>query len=129
MYGPDELRRLAFTKIGQRLGLPLDTAAEVLDAPGPQWRHTVGRQIEQLEEVIIQARAAQRFLSHALHCPSDHPTRECPVMIAGLDRLVEGETVEQLIAEHCSSPPADHTRTPTQDQYNDAGQRRWRSDL
>jgi DNA-binding transcriptional MerR regulator len=129
MYGPDELRRLAFIKIGQRLGLPLDTAAEVFDAPGPQWRHTVGRQIEQLEEVIIQARAAQRFLSHALHCPSDHPTRECPVMVAGLDRLVEGETVEQLIAEHGSSPPADHTRTPTQDQYNDAGQRRCGGDL
>jgi DNA-binding transcriptional MerR regulator len=34
MYGPDELRRLAFIKIGQRLGLPLDTAAEVFDAPG-----------------------------------------------------------------------------------------------
>jgi DNA-binding transcriptional MerR regulator len=101
MYGPDELRRLAFIKIGQRLGLPLDMAAQVFDAPGPQWRHAVQRQIEQLEELIVQARAAQRFLSHALHCPSDRPTRECAVMVAGLDRLVEGEPVEELIAEHC----------------------------
>jgi DNA-binding transcriptional MerR regulator len=38
MYGSEELRRLAFVKIAHRLGLPLDTAAAVLDAPGPQWR-------------------------------------------------------------------------------------------
>jgi DNA-binding transcriptional MerR regulator len=102
MYGPDELRRLAFVRIAQRLGLPLDTAAAVLDEPGPQWRDTVRRQIESLEEVIAQARGAQRFLSHALQCPADHPARDCPVMVGTLDRLVEGQTVEQLVAEHRS---------------------------
>ncbi|MGH3836793.1 MAG: MerR family transcriptional regulator [Pseudonocardiaceae bacterium] len=33
MYGPEELRRLAFLKIAHDLGLPLDTAAAILDAP------------------------------------------------------------------------------------------------
>jgi hypothetical protein len=45
MYGPEELRRLAFIKIAQRLGLSLDTASAVLDAPDPQWRQTVRQQI------------------------------------------------------------------------------------
>ena len=100
MYGADELRRLAFIKVAQRLGLPLSTSAAVLDAPGPQWRQTVRQQIVELDEVIAQAQAARNFLTHALNCPTDHPARECPTMIAALDRLVDGTTVEQLVAEH-----------------------------
>jgi DNA-binding transcriptional MerR regulator len=100
MYGPEELRRLAFIKIAQRLGLPLDTAAAVLDAPGPQWRQTVRQQIAELDQVIAQARGAQTFLTHALNCPTNHPARECATMIATLDRLVDGIAVDQLVAEH-----------------------------
>jgi len=100
MYAADELRRLAFIKVAQRLGLPLNTAAAVLDAPGPQWRQTVRQQIAELDDVIAQAQAAQLFLTHALNCPSNHPARECPTMIATLDRLIDGTTVEQLVAEH-----------------------------
>ena len=100
MYGPEELRRLAFIKIAQRLGLPLDTAAAVLDAPGPQWRQTVRQQIAELDEAIAQARGAQRFLTHALDCPTNHPARECATLIATLDRLIDGTTVDQLVAEH-----------------------------
>ena len=99
MYAAAELRRLAFIKVAQRLGLPLNTAAAVLDAPGPQWRQTVRQQIAELDDVIAQAQAAQLFLTHALNCPSNHPARECPTMIAALDRLVGGTTVEQLVAE------------------------------
>lgn len=100
VYGLEELRRLAFIKIAQRLGLPLHTAAAVLNAPGPQWRQTVRAQIAELDEVIAQAQGAQRFLSHALDCPTNHPARECATMIATLDRLAEGTTVDQLVAEH-----------------------------
>ncbi|KUI22655.1 MerR family transcriptional regulator [Mycobacterium sp. GA-1285] len=100
MYGTDELRRLALLKIFSRLDLPLDTAAAVLDAPSPQWRELVRQQISQLDDVIAQARGAQQFLTHALHCPADHPARECPTMIGALDRLVDGASVEQLAAEH-----------------------------
>lgn len=100
MYGPDELRRLAFLKIFHRLGLPLDTAAAVLDAPSPQWRELVREQIDHLEGVIAQARSAQQFLTHALHCPTDHPARECATMTGALDRLVDGMSVEELAAEH-----------------------------
>lgn len=100
MYGSDELRRLAFVKIANRLGLPLETAAAVLDAPGPQWRQNVREQIAQLDNVIADARAAQNFLSHALNCPTEHPARQCATMIAALDRLVDGTTFDELAAEH-----------------------------
>ena len=96
MYGRDELRRIAFLTIAQRLGIPLDTAAAVLDAPDPQWRAAVQDQIVQLEGLINQARGATTFLTHALDCPTEHPTRDCPSMIAALDRLLDGISVEQL---------------------------------
>ena len=100
MYGPEELRRLAFVKIAHRLGLPLETVAAVLDAPSPQWRQTVREQIAELDNVIADARAAQNSLTHALNCPTDHPARQCATMIAALDRLVDGATVDELAAEH-----------------------------
>ena len=56
------------------------------------------QQIVELDQVIAQAQAAQMFLTHALNCPTEHPARQCPTMIAALDRLVEGATV--LVAEH-----------------------------
>jgi DNA-binding transcriptional MerR regulator len=100
MYGSEELRRLALLKIIHRLGLPLDTGAAVLDAPSEQWRQTVREQIAQLDQVIAQARGAQLFLTHALHCPTDHPARDCPTMIGALDRLVAGMAVDQLAEEY-----------------------------
>jgi DNA-binding transcriptional MerR regulator len=111
MYGSEELRRLAFVKIAHRLGLPLETAAAVLDAPGPQWRQTVRAQIAELDEVIAHAQAAQNFLAHAMNCPTDHPARQCATMIAALDRLVGGATVDELAAEHIDQPlPHPHAR-------------------
>ena len=107
MYAADELRRLAFIKVAQRLGLPLSTSAAGLDAPGPRWRQTVRQQIAELDQVIAQAQAARMFLTHALNCPTEHPARECPTMIAALDRLVDGATVEQLVAEHRRGDPRD----------------------
>jgi DNA-binding transcriptional MerR regulator len=100
MYGPEELRRLAFIKLAHRLGLPLQTAAAVLDDPGPSWRETVRRQIDELDAVIAQAQSAQSFLTHALSCPTEHPARECATMMAALDSLVAGTTVEALAAQH-----------------------------
>lgn len=110
MYGTEELRRLALVKIFQRLALPLDTAAAVLDAPSPQWRDAVRREIAHLDEVIAQARGAREFLTHALHCPTDHPARECAMMTGALDRLVDGMPVEQLAAEHAA--PASGSALP-----------------
>ncbi|MBY0288770.1 MAG: MerR family transcriptional regulator [Mycobacteriaceae bacterium] len=104
MYGPDDLRRLAFIKIFQQLGVSLDTAAAVLDAPGPQWREMVREQISALDEVVRQARGAQQFLTHALQCPTEHPAHECPTMTGALDRLVDGMTVAQLADDHADDP-------------------------
>jgi DNA-binding transcriptional MerR regulator len=58
MYGVYELRRLALIKIFNQLGVSLDTAAAVLDSPGPRWREVVRRQIARLDEVIAQAQGA-----------------------------------------------------------------------
>jgi DNA-binding transcriptional MerR regulator len=104
MYGSDDLRRLALIKIFNQLGISLDTAAAVLDAPGPQWRETVREQISALDEVVRQARGAQQFLTHALQCPTEHPARECPTMTGALDRLVDGMSVAQLADEHADEP-------------------------
>jgi DNA-binding transcriptional MerR regulator len=100
MYGVDELRRLAFIKIAQHLGIPLQTAAAVLDTPGQTWRPIVAEQIAELNRLIAQAQLAQNFLTHALHCPADHPARQCPTMTAALDSLVNGTTIDQLAADH-----------------------------
>ena len=109
MYAARQLRRLAFIKIANRLGLPVQTAAAVLDAPSPQWRQTVRQQIVELDEVIAQAQTAQIFLAHALNCPTEHPARECATMIATLDRLVAGTPIDRIAAEHLPPPtsPAD----------------------
>lgn len=104
MYGREELRRLALLKIIHRLGLPLDTAAAVLDAPSEQWRQTVREQIAELDRLIAQAQGAQQFLTHALHCPTEHPTRDCATMTGVLDRLVEGMSVEELAAQQTGIP-------------------------
>ena len=104
MYGSEELRRLAFIKVAHRLGLPLQTAAAVLDAAGPSWRQTVRQQIDELDAVIAQAHGAQLFLTHALNCPTEHPARDCTTMMAALDSLVAGTTVEELAAQHAGSP-------------------------
>jgi DNA-binding transcriptional MerR regulator len=100
MYGSEELRRLALIKIAHRLGLSLQTAAAVLDAPKPRWHQIVRQQIAELDKVITQAQQAQMFLSHALNCPTEHPAIECATMIAALDKLVDGKTLDQLAAEH-----------------------------
>jgi DNA-binding transcriptional MerR regulator len=104
MYSAEQLRRLAFIKIVNRLGLPLQTAAAVLDAPGPQWRETLRQQIAELDQLIAQAQTAQTFLAHALNCPTEHPARECATMIATLDRLVAGTPIDRLGAEHQQRP-------------------------
>jgi hypothetical protein len=99
-YAADELRRLAFiSRLRSAWVWPLSTSAAVLDAPGRQWRQTVRQQIAELDQVIAQARAAM-FLTHALDRPTEHPARQCPTMIAALDRPIDGATVEQLVAEH-----------------------------
>jgi DNA-binding transcriptional MerR regulator len=99
-YGTEQMRRLAFIQLGQRLGLGLDTAAAVLDEPSQQWREVVRRQVTALEELIARARGAQTVLTHALDCPAEHPVGECPVMIEMLDGLVAGTSFEQFVARH-----------------------------
>jgi DNA-binding transcriptional MerR regulator len=103
MYSREQLRRLAFIQLMQRLGIRLDAASAVLDEPSDQWRHVVREQIAAIEELIARANGARDFLEHALACPADHPVDECPHMIEVLDRRLDGLTIEELAAE--KGPP------------------------
>ena len=99
MYSREQLRRLAFIQLMQRLGIRLDAASAVLDEPSDQWREVVREQIAAIDELIAKATGARDFLEHALACPADHPVDECPHMIEVLDRRLDGLTIEELAAE------------------------------
>lgn len=98
-YGRAELRRLALVKIAQRIRIPLDAVGAILDAPDPEWRSNVREQIALVDELIEQAKGARLFLQHALECPSERPARDCPSMVAALDHLLDGGSMEQLRRE------------------------------
>lgn len=100
VYDSEQLRRLAFIQTMRQLGASLDSAAAVLDQPGDRWREAVRAQIDSFDELIARAAGARDFLRHALHCPADHPVRECPRMIEALDRRLAGTTVAEIAAEH-----------------------------
>jgi hypothetical protein len=72
----------------------------VLDTPGVTWRPIVQQQNAELNRFIAHAKLARVFLTHALHCPADHPAGQCPTMTAALDSLIDGMTIDQLAAEH-----------------------------
>jgi DNA-binding transcriptional MerR regulator len=102
-YAQDQLRRLAFLHLIHRLGVPLSTAAIILDGPSEQWREAVDQQIAELEDLIARARGAQVFLSHARECPERRPVTECPEMAVTLDQMVAGKTFEELADEYVRS--------------------------
>ncbi|WP_086792586.1 MerR family transcriptional regulator [Streptomyces thermovulgaris] len=121
VYGLQEMRRLAFLRIAQRLGIRLHTAAAVLDDTSGRWRATVGERIAELEELIARAQEARDFLIHALGCPAEHPARECPHLLDALDRLLAGTSFEQLAAEHTNPGRRDHGPRPGSQRPHRAG--------
>lgn len=98
-YGRDALRRLALVQMLARVGVGLDAAGGILDAPREQWEERVRAHIERLEAEIATARAAQRLLAHLLECPAEHPAEQCPTMVGLLDRRLDGEAFESLARE------------------------------
>jgi DNA-binding transcriptional MerR regulator len=96
-YGPDELRRLAMIQMLGRLGVALDVAGAVLDAPRDAWRERTREQIGTLDALIAEATAARLLLAHMLECPEDHPVTQCAVMRGLLDRRLDGESLDDLL--------------------------------
>lgn len=94
VYAQQDLRRLAFVQLFNQLGLPLSTAKAILDSPSPEWRNEAKAQLDELAELIRQAKAAQEFLTHAVNCPADHPVQECPVMMTGLDERLSAAATQ-----------------------------------
>jgi DNA-binding transcriptional MerR regulator len=62
MYGPDQLRRLAFIQAGRRLGMSPDDIAGFLHGPPHRWRGIIRARIAALEEQIRQAERARDYL-------------------------------------------------------------------
>jgi len=106
MYSREQLRRLAFIQVMQRLGIRLDAASAVLDDPSDRWRDVVREQIVAIEELIVRAIGARDFLEHALACPADHPVEECPHMIEVLDKRLDGVSIEEIAAEQGQPVPS-----------------------
>ena len=90
MYGPDQLRRLAFVQAGRRLGMTLEDITGFLHGPPHRWRGIIRARITALEEQIRQAGQARDYLGHALQCPSEHPVDQCPHLRAVLDSQLAG---------------------------------------
>ena len=105
MYGPQQLRRLAFIQMMQRLGASLDVVAAMLDGPRSQWQAAVAAQITALDDLIEWAEEARGYLEHELQCPTQHPVQECSYLITMLDRRLAGATFEALAAEHSTVKP------------------------
>ena len=63
MYSREQLRRLAFIQLMQRLGIRLDAASAVLDEPSDQWRDVVRGQIAAVDELIARAPVHATFSS------------------------------------------------------------------
>src|SRR5437763_10973547 len=55
MYTREQLCRLAFIQLMQRLGIRLDAAAAVLDEPSDHWRDVVREQIAAIDDLIARA--------------------------------------------------------------------------
>jgi DNA-binding transcriptional MerR regulator len=106
MYSREQLRRLAFIQLLQRLGIRLDAASAVLDEPSDHWRGVVREQIAAIEDLIVRANGARDFLEHALACPADHPVDQCPHMIEVLDKRLRGVTLEEIAAEQGQPAPS-----------------------
>lgn len=92
LYGPEELRRLAFIQIARRLGIDLDDIHTVLHEPGQRWQAVVRRQIAVLDQRIREAQAAREQLGHALECPASDPVTECPYLREALDQWLRPVT-------------------------------------
>lgn len=99
MYGPEQLRRLAFIHAVARLGISLDAASAVLHRSSGEWRDALRGQVAELDGLIGRATAAREFLQHALDCPADHPVDECPHLITILDRRLAGTSPEEIAAD------------------------------
>jgi len=96
MYGLTELRRLALLKLALELGLPLDAAVAVLDAPR---RATT---LDRPPTALLNSRSDRQGtvgsgVPHpGVAVPAGHPANECCNMVGALDRLIAGGQVDEL---------------------------------
>lgn len=88
-YGPEELRTLAFIRIGRDLGLGLGAVGAALHPQPGGWAALVDEQIALLDAEIARAQQTRAVLVEARECPAPEPVRECPHLRAALDAVLE----------------------------------------
>lgn len=89
-YGRAELRRIAFIRTAQQLGMNLDDIAGLIHSDGTGWREVVTAHIDQLRRQQEWIEATLTTLNSALTCPSDHPLLDCHHLIDTLDHWIDG---------------------------------------
>lgn len=114
MYRREDLRRLAFISLAQRLGISLDDVAVILHGRPQQWRTALQERVAALEERIRQAQAARDYLTQALECPSEHPVDQCPHLGGMLDRILDGTHAGDDLTVAPPRRPRTRTRTTRQ---------------
>src|SRR5215217_2266732 len=84
-YRHEHISRVVMIIRGKAAGLSLEQLREVFNAPSRQARQTVlTQQHSELDQRIIQAKASQRLIEHAMECTAEDFT-QC----ASFQRLVE----------------------------------------
>jgi DNA-binding transcriptional MerR regulator len=89
-YGRTELRRIAFIRIAQQLGMNLDEIATLIRSDGTGWRELVSAHIDQLRRQQERIDATLTTLRSALACPRNHPLLDCDHLIDTLDHWIDG---------------------------------------
>jgi DNA-binding transcriptional MerR regulator len=103
-YGRAELRRIAFIRTAQELGMNLNEIATLVHSDGTGWRELVMTHIDQLHRQRAWIETTLTALQGSMTCPRDHPLLECQHLIDALDERVDSEN-------HSSGDdvdPADH---------------------
>lgn len=89
-YGRAELRRIAFIRTAQQLGMNLDDIATLIHSDGTGWRELVGAHIDRLRRQQEWIDATLTTLHSALACPRNHPLLDCDHLIDTLDHWIDG---------------------------------------
>ncbi len=95
-YREVTLRKLVFVGMLKDAGLALDEIAGILNAEDvDEWKDIARRRLDALDEEIALLQQARTYLAGALFCRYDHPSTDCTIMGAEIDRRLslghEGE--------------------------------------
>ena len=94
-YGRGELKRLALIQRLHHQGLvSLADTAELL-GDGSHGREVLTAAAAAIADRIAELTGAHRLLEHLLTCPNADPVRDCTIMRAELDEIIDAALADQ----------------------------------